>query len=83
MNRFMGMMPSKEIKKEESYKDQSGNNIIIQSGEHGWTVIYADGGTNYRDEDDSTENNFKKAYDCAVSNLGELTLNTRKMVCEC
>lgn len=67
------MMPSDEISIRKSYKDKHDLTIMIQAGEHGWTVIYADSSTNYKDVDDTPENNFKKAYDVAVEALGELT----------
>lgn len=84
MKRFFGMMPSNEISIEKSYKDKHNLTIIIQAGEHGWTVIYADGGTNYKDVDDTPENNFEKAYDVAVEALGELTeVQNKGKVCNC
>lgn len=72
MKRFFGMMPSVEIEKEKRYTDDNNLEITIQAGPHGWTVIYADGGTNYQDVDDTTENNFQAAYNVAVEALGEL-----------
>ena len=74
MKRFFGMMPSVEIEKEVRYRDKNHLSITIQAGPHGWTVIYADGGTNYKDIDASTEENFKEALSVAKENLGELTL---------
>lgn len=73
MRRFFGMMPSSEIEMERRYKDESGLSIKIQAGKHGWTIIYADGGTEYEDVDATAEENFDKAYNIAVTNLGELT----------
>lgn len=73
MQRFFGMMPSTEVAIEKSYKDQHELTVRIQAGEHGWTVIWADGGTTYNDVDDTPENNFKVAYDEAVASIGELT----------
>lgn len=84
MKRFFGMMPSDEISIRKSYKDKHDLTIMIQAGEHGWTVIYADSSTNYKDVDDTPENNFKKAYDVAVEALGELTeVQNEGKVCNC
>ena len=60
MKRFAGMMPSEEIKKEKHYKCEDGT-IIAQAGPNGWTVIWADHGTNYKDTVASTEENFQTA----------------------
>ena len=73
MKRFMGMMPSSEIEKEERFKDKYGLSIIIQAGKNGWTILYADGGSKYRDNTCSTEENFNEAYNTAKEDLGELT----------
>ena len=73
MKRIFGMMPSDEIEKRKRYKDKYDHAITIQAGPHGWTVIYADGGTEFKDEDDTTDNNFQKAYKVATDALGELT----------
>lgn len=73
MKRFMGMMPSSEIKKSKQYKDGHKLKITIDAGTHGWTITYADGGTKYKDTDTTTDENFKTAYDIAVRDLGPLT----------
>lgn len=61
MKRFMGLMPSSEIEKSERFVDNFGKNIIVDAGENGWTIIYADGSTEYKDVEDSVENNFNTA----------------------
>lgn len=60
MKRFAGMMPREEIKKEKHYKCEDGT-IIAQAGPNGWTVIWADHGTNYKDTVATTEENFQTA----------------------
>lgn len=72
MDRIFGMMPQSEVEKEELYSDTLGLTITIQAGPHGWTVIFADGGTHYVDQDATTEENFNAAYNNAVECLGEL-----------
>lgn len=74
MNRFFGMMPCDEIEKEVKYLDKNNRIVTIQAGQHGWTVIYADGSTNYKDEDDTVECNFAKALAVAEDNLIEIRL---------
>lgn len=62
MKRFMGMMLSDEIETRKRYKDSNGLSITITAGQKGWTIIYADGGTTYHDNETTTEENFKEAY---------------------
>ena len=62
MNRFFGMMPSSEVEKEEHFRvGVSQLTVTIQAGKKGWTILYADGSSEYKDEINSTENNFNKA----------------------
>ena len=62
MNRFMGMMPSSEVKKEKRFKVGAGQlKVTIQAGEKGWTILFADGSSDYKDVEDTTENNFNSA----------------------
>lgn len=74
MDRIFGMMPRSEVEREELFSDALGLTITIQAGPHGWTVIFADGGTHYVDQDATTEENFNAAYNNAVECLGDLTL---------
>jgi hypothetical protein len=60
MQRFFGMMPSKEIEKEERIKIND-LSVIIQAGPNGWTILYTDGSSEYQDFVDTTDNNFKTA----------------------
>ena len=73
MKRFFGMMPSTEIEMEKHYKDSNGYRITIQAGLHGWTIIYADASSEFKDINNSTDKNFKDAYNLAVNKLGILT----------
>ena len=73
MRRFFGMMPSSEIESERYYKDKNGYRITIQAGVNGWTIIYADSSTEFKDITASTDENFNTAYDLAISRLGILT----------
>lgn len=73
MKRLFGCMPSCEVEKKKRYKCNDGLEITIEAGPHGWTVIYADYSTNYENVDDTTENNFQKAYNFAIKDLGKLT----------
>ena len=63
MNRFIGMMPSSEVKKEEQFKVGVGRlTVTIQAGENGWTILYADNSSEYKDIIDTVENNFDNAF---------------------
>ena len=72
MKRFMGMMPTNEIEREENFKNQDDLKIKIQAGPNGWTILYSDGERKYKDNTCSTEENFNEAYETAVKDLGEL-----------
>ena len=73
MKRFFGMMPSTEIEIEKCYKDEDGYKITIQAGKNGWTIIYADHSTDFKDIISSANKNFEEAYNLAVNRLGTLT----------
>lgn len=73
MDRCFGMMPRSEVEREELFSDTLGLTITIQAGPHGWTVIFADDGTHYVDQDATTDENFNAAYNNAVDCLGDLT----------
>lgn len=84
MKRFMGMMPSSCIEIRKDFKDKNGKKVHIDAGPEGWTVIYADGSTEYADTIATSEDNYKTAYDVANKNLtiieidyltGELLVN--------
>lgn len=62
MKRFFGMMPTDEIQIEKFYKDKDGWDLTIQAGPHGWSVIFMDGSSLFKDIDDTSENNFEMAY---------------------
>lgn len=66
MNRLNGMMPRNEIDIEERLEAASEEGkefyyMMIQAGKNGWTVIYGDSSTVYKDVVDTSENNFKSA----------------------
>ena len=72
MKRFFGMMPVSEIEKTVTFKDKYGHKVRIDAGPNGWTVRYADMGSNYADESIGTEQNFKNAYAVAEEKVGPL-----------
>lgn len=69
MKRFMGIMPSSCIEISQDYKDDNGMNVHIDAGSEGWTVMYADGSTEYEDIKGSAKENFERAYKVASENL--------------
>lgn len=73
MKRMFGMMPVSEIKKEAHFFDKHNLSVIIQAGPNGWTVIYADGATDFKDVVATTEENFESAKKKAIDALGELS----------
>ena len=69
MKRFMGMMPSNEVKKEKRFDTGNGLIATVQAGENGWTILYADSSSEYKDVVDTTENNFDKAVEVLKSHF--------------
>ena len=73
MRRFMGMMPSSEVKREEQFKvGMNQFKVTIQSGEKGWTILYSDGSSEFKDEIDTTDNNFDKAMKALKTHFGDI-----------
>lgn len=73
MKRFFGMMPSSEIKRQEKFKVGIGQLIVnIQAGENGWAIIYADSSSDYKDEVDTTDNNFNKAMNVLKTHFNDI-----------
>lgn len=72
MKRFFGMMPRSEIKKEQTFLDPIGLKVTIQAGPNGYTILYSDGGSEYKDITASTEENFKEAYNIVIEHFGKL-----------
>ena len=73
MQRFMGMMPREEVKETHYFKDKYGDRVMIDVGDNGWTVYYADMSNKYADESIGTKNNYIKAYATADTDVGPLT----------
>ena len=49
--------------------------VTVQSGENGWTILYADSSSEYKDVVDTIENNFNEALDVLTthfSNINEI-----------
>lgn len=63
MKRFFGMMPASEVKRSVTLVDSIGLRITIQAGEKGWTILYADSSSEFKDVEDTIENNFNKALE--------------------
>ena len=73
MNRFFGLMPRDCVTISKNFVDKDGSTLVIDAGPEGWTVIWGDNsGTSYQDINDTAENNFEKAYKCAVGVAGPL-----------
>ena len=68
MQRFFGMMPSSEVEVQRIYRDSPGGlRVILQAGPNGWSLIFADGSSQFKDEPLGTEENCQNAYKTLVS----------------
>lgn len=75
MKRFMGMMPSKDVDKEQNFKVGTLKlKVTIQSGSKGWTILYADGSSEYEDVEDTVENNYNKAFTILNKRFSDINL---------
>lgn len=61
MQRFMGLMPSSEVKKSRLWSDGMGKHCTVEAGPNGWTIVFADAGTQYKDAAVGTEVNYAEA----------------------
>ena len=73
MKRFFGIMPTNEVEIEKKYKDKYGYNVTIQAGPNGWSILWADGGSSWKDEENSADENFNIALKTAEEVTGTLT----------
>ena len=73
MKRFFGMMPTSEVEIEKRYKDKNDHKITIQAGPNGWSILWADGGSTWKDEENSADENFNIALKAAEEAVGTLT----------
>ena len=55
IERLFGLLPIDEVKRQEHFIDSHGFIYTIQSAESGWTIIYSDGCTKYKDEINSID----------------------------
>lgn len=65
MQRFCGLMPISEVEKSAKYADKNYGKILIEAGPRGWTVIFPDSSSSYRDNEATTEINFNEALENA------------------
>jgi hypothetical protein len=73
MERIDNHIPEEQIEFYRIYKDSNGKLVYIEASTGGWTIEYADGTCNFKDEDKPLLDNIQTAYDTAVSNVGNLT----------
>lgn len=72
--RFLGLMKSDDVKANGAFRDSCGLHLEIEAGPKGWTIIWADFSTTFKDIEQETEFNFKEAYDCANKAVGPLEI---------
>lgn len=76
MNRFFGMMPASEVKMSRTFVDDLNLKITIDAGENGWTILYADSSSEYKNIEDTTENNFNSALKVLKSHFDVKEINS-------
>lgn len=66
MDRFMGMMPTNEIEKSETWQLIDGSHVFIDAGPNGWTVRFPNHSSIWKDVHATTEENYKSAVAALV-----------------
>lgn len=72
MTRFFGMMPCDEVKRESKYRLDDGGVVIVQAGPNGWSVLFPDHSSEFRDVVATTRENYKEALETAKKHYPEL-----------
>lgn len=72
MKRFFGLMPIEEIEIRKNFVDPHNITISIEAGPNGYTIAWGDGSADWEDICDTSENNFRKAYNIANEAVGPL-----------
>ena len=74
LERFFGVMSSDEVEARGVFRDSNGMRLNIEDGPKGWTIIWADYSTTFKDVNETTERNFEEAYDSATKSVGPLKI---------
>ena len=83
MKSFFGMIPVNEISIERQFQTGYNATALIQAGEKGWTVVFADQSTYYKNTQTTSEDNFNTAKDYLLKyfpNATEITPIVKEMV---
>lgn len=78
VKRFFGVMSVEDIETITLLRDVNGFYISIEAGPKGYSIIWADHSVDYEDVNDTTENNFKKAYNIIDEAVGPLEIVNRR-----
>lgn len=73
MGRFFGMMNMCDVSIEKTFKDKNNKDVIIQAGKTGWSVLWHNGSSVWKDENNTAEDNFNIALKTAEESVGTLT----------
>jgi hypothetical protein len=74
MKRVLGLLPEKEVEITRKFKNSNNLNVTIYAGSKGWAVLVSSDYVKYEDIEGTAKENFKRAYNLAKQELGELTL---------
>ncbi len=66
-------MPASEVELQKVFDTGHGLKATVEAGKNGWTVIYADYSTEFKNENDTPENNLEKGIAVLRSHFSELT----------
>ena len=72
IKRFGGLMPVDDIEKEQVFTYNEDDGLRIQAGPKGWSIIYDDGSSEWKDNDASANKNFALAMDVAIERVGPI-----------
>lgn len=72
IKRFGGLMPVDDVEKEQIFSYNEDDGLRIQAGPKGWSIIYDDGSSEWKDNESSTNKNFAMAMNVAIEKVGPI-----------
>lgn len=72
IKRFAGLMPVDDVEKEQIFSYNEDDGLRIQAGPKGWSIIYDDGSSEWKDNESTTNKNFAMAMNVAIEKVGPI-----------
>jgi hypothetical protein len=79
MQRFAGMMPSSDVTIKRTFDTGGGLKVIVEAGPKGWSILYADYSSEYKDVDAPAKDNFDAAMKVLTGHFPSLDVTDRSV----